>query len=97
MAEDQNFDEENQGFEEVEENEEVEEVKEEPVQSSAGGYQYRYVCPSCTGVAYYSEDILEEHPQGNCKNCGMPLGAVEVGSFIALTEDQKQALIEQGV
>lgn len=60
-------------------------------------YQYRYVCPACTNVAYYAVVVSDEHPVSVCKNCGNSLGEVDQSSFVPLTEDQKQSLKELGV
>jgi hypothetical protein len=68
-----------------------------PVASSKTGKTHRYVCPACTGVAYYSSGVQTTHPVGNCQNCAAPLGAVEPGNFVELSDDQKQALVDQGI
>lgn len=74
--------------------EEEEELNDEEDEKKTvkGDLHYRYVCPACTGNAYYAEDILEEHLQSNCRNCGAGLGGVEKESFIPLTDDQKESL-----
>lgn len=61
-----------------------------------GGLTHRYVCPACTGVAYYSKGVVSAHEVSNCANCGMTLSTLEKGNFIELTDAQKDALKAQG-
>lgn len=75
-----------------------ERIKDEKPVGTTNGYTHRYVDPACTGIAYYSQGLHgTEHPVANCKNCGAPLGQVNIANFIVLTEDEKQALIDQGL
>lgn len=49
---------------------------------------YKYLCPRCTGVAYYTNCIEIEHPQECCSNCKLPLPqSVDDTRFVELTEE----------
>lgn len=46
-------------------------------------YKYRYFCPACTGVAFYSVDKSEKLPVV-CQNCGKSLEEIKPENFIKL-------------
>lgn len=49
---------------------------------------YKYLCPRCTGVAYYTNCIEIDHPQEGCNDCKLPLPPeVDETRFIELTEE----------
>ena len=58
-----------------------------------GDFQFRYVDPACSGIAYYTDtDQTDTHIQPTCKNCGSALGTVIPENFIPLTENEKEQL-----
>lgn len=64
----------------------AEEKKE--LKSAMPTLNYRYHCPACTGIAFYSE---EPNKFGNivCVNCGTEVGYLE-DNYIKLSKEEKR-------
>jgi hypothetical protein len=56
--------------------------KKPEIQTKPEPFKYRYFCPACTGVAFYSVDI--DTPQSTCAHCGAKLGEIKKENFIKL-------------
>ncbi len=70
----------------------IHEKTEEIKQPEAPKQVYRYACPSCTGIAFYTEDPAKPAPVSHCANCGKVVGVIQKENFIALTEDEGKRL-----
>jgi hypothetical protein len=65
---------------------ETDTVKEEV----AGEVNYRYICPACSGNAFYARSLEEFHSV--CQNCAKASIERFEGNYVALTEDDRQSL-----
>lgn len=59
--------------------------------SASGGLTHRYICPACTGVAFYSRGDGEV-PSSICHNCGSEIGQINPENFVPLNESESQSL-----
>lgn len=57
----------------------------------ADGEMYRYQCPACTGIAFYTDNPTGSNPS-TCRNCGASINNRNEDSFIALTENEREQL-----
>lgn len=51
--------------------------------STDGKFNYRYVCPACTNVAFYSNGKTNECPV-TCKSCGKYITELKQENYIKL-------------
>jgi hypothetical protein len=80
-----------------EEEEEVHEVPDVPLTSDIvtsepedGTVNYRYLCPACTGIAFYA--TTKDKFVSVCNSCGKAMPERFEGNYIPLTEDEKASL-----
>lgn len=49
---------------------------------------YRYYCPACTGIAFYSEEPNKFEPL-NCINCGHEI-SYDANNYVKLSKQEKK-------
>lgn len=74
----------------INEKKSVEEQKEEVRVSHEP--QYRYMCPACTGIAFYAANIGDQPEVAVCRNCGKGFSLVTTDRYIPLTDNEKEQL-----
>jgi hypothetical protein len=55
----------------IAEQEKAKEIEKMVVKDAVAPRKFRYYCDACTGIAFYSEEVLAGK-QGNCQACGKP-------------------------
>jgi hypothetical protein len=52
---------------------------------------FRYICEACSGNAYHTKGIPEDHPRSDCRNCGAVIADYRLENFIPLTEEEAES------